>query len=282
MNKILLPTDYSEVSVKAIDYASKLFGDYGCEFNVVHSFLLSRSGLSRLRKRYKDTKDFRKSEAAAKDEMRKLLRSLLESHKNDPHVYRAYVTAQRIPDSIKQSVLELQCDMVVMATTGASGLKEVFLGSNAVKVIKKIDFCPLLLVPAGYEYVPVKKILFVNDFRRNFEIEELTPLRAMARVTGAKVVLLYVNDGEPFTPIQEGNRVKLLEMFSGIEVEEQQMPMDNFLTDIIEEYSENHGVNMLAMIRNKHHPVYRLLREPVVKRIAFSSAIPFLVMPEVV
>lgn len=282
MNKILLPTDYSETSIKAIDYASKLFGDNGCEFNVVHSFQLSKSGLSRMRKRYKETKDFRKSEAAAREEMRKLLRTLLDVHRDDPHIYRSYITAQRMPDAVKQSVMELGCDMVVMATTGASGLKEIFLGSNAVSVIKKIDFCPLLLVPEGYAFKPVDKILFVNDFRRNFEPEELTPLRAMAKVTGAKVVLLYVNDGEKFTAIQEGNREKLLRMFSGIEIEEQQMPMDNFLTDIIEDYSQHHGVGMLAMIRNKHHPLYRLLREPVVKRIAFRSEIPFLVMPEVI
>lgn len=281
MNKILLPTDYSETSVKAIDYASKLFGNHGCEFDVVHSFQLARSGLSRLRKRYKDTKDFRKSEAGAKEEMRRLLKSLQKVHRNDPHIYRAFVTAQRMPDAIKQSVLELQSDMIIMATTGATGLKEVFLGSNAVKVIKKIDFCPLLLVPEGYDFEPVERILFVNDFRRNFEVEELTPLRAMARLTRATVVLLYVNDGEDFTPVQEENRKKLLEMFSGIKVEEQQIPMDNFLADIIEDYSKHHGVNMLAMIRNKHHPVYRFLREPVVKKIAFRSDIPFMVMPEV-
>ena len=281
MNKILLPTDYSETSVKAIEYASKLFQDNPCEFNVVHSYQLARSGLSRLRKRYTETSVYRKSESAARSEMRKLLKTLEEVHKDDPHLYRAFVTAQRMPDSIKQSLLELQCDMIIMATTGASGLKEIFLGSNAVKVIKKINFCPILLVPANYEYVPVEKILFVNDFRRNFEAEELTPLRAMARLTKARVVLLYVNDGEAFTADQERNREIFLELFSGIPVEEQQMPMDNFIADIIEDYSNHHGVNMLAMIRNKHSTIYQMLREPVVKRIAFRSDIPFLVMPEI-
>lgn len=281
MNRILLPTDYSEISVKAIEYASALFQKHTTEFQVVHAYRLSRSGLSSLRKRYMETRDFRKSEAGAKEEMRKLLRQLEQDHTNDPHMYRAFVTARGIPDGIKQTLMELRSDLIVMATTGASGLKEIFLGSNAVKMIRKIDFCPLLLVPAGYGYVPVKKILFVNDFRRNFEAEELAPLRSMARLTGAKVVLLYVNDGERFTSVQEGNRKRFLELFSGIEVEEEQMPMDNFISDIIEDYSRNHEVHMLAMIRNKHHALYHMLREPVVKRIAFRSDIPFLVMPEV-
>lgn len=282
MNKILLPTDYSEASVKAIEYASMLFKNNPVEINVIHAYRLSKSGLASLRKSYKETRDFRKTESAAKEDMRNLLRSLRKNHESDPHLFRAYVTAQSLPDGMKQSVLELNGDLIVMATTGATGLKEIFLGSNAVKVIKKIDFCPLLLVPANYEYQPVKKILFVNDFRRNFELEELTPLLAMARLTHAGVILLYVNEGEEFTQEQERNRKNLLEMFSGVEVEEKQMPMDDFLTDIIEEYSKKEEVNMLAMIRNKHSNLEDLLREPVVKKIAFHSTIPFLVMPEVV
>lgn len=281
MNKILLPTDYSDVAVDAIEYASALFDDNPCEFLVVHSYQLSRSGLSSLRKRYTETKEYRKTESAAREEMRELLKKLNEKHESDPHLYRGFVTARGMPAGILNSVRELQADMVVMATTGASGLKEVFLGSNAVHMIKKLKDCPILLVPAGFEYQPVKNILFVNDFRRNFEPEELRPLNAMARLTNSGVVVLYVNNGEPFSETQKHNREVFMELMSGIRIEEEQMPMDGFLTDIIEDYSRSRNANMLAMIRNKHANLYQLLREPVVKKIAFKTNIPFLVMPEV-
>ena len=282
MNKILLPTDYSESSLMAIEYASQLFHEHACEFYIIHAYRLSRSGLAIMRKQYTETKEYRKSETVARDDMRKLLNELMKKHEADPHVYRAFVTAQSLLDGIRQSVLELQGDLVVMATTGATGLKEVFLGSNSVKVIKKLDSCPVLLVPAGYTYTPVKKILFVNDFRRHFEAEEVMALRSMAVMTQASIVLLYVNDGEEFSDTQLKNREDLLRLFDGILIEEQQMPMDRFLSDIIEDYTANDEVNMLAMIKNKHSNLDNLLREPVVNKIAFHSSIPFLVMPEVV
>lgn len=281
MNKILLPTDYSEVSLGAIAYASELFGDNPCEFMIVHAYELSRSGLASLRKRYKETREYRKTEAVAREEMRELLRKLVKIHEADPHLYKAFLTARGIPGGILKSVRELQADMVVMATTGASGLKEVFLGSNAVHMIKRLDDCPILLVPAGFTFEPVKNILFVNDFRRNFEPEEIRPLLAMARLTNSGVIVLYVNNGEEFTEEQEYNRKVFLELMSGVKVEEEQMPLDGFLVDIIEDYSKSRNANMLAMIRNKHSNLYKLLREPVVKKIAFKTNIPFLVMPEV-
>lgn len=281
MNKILLPTDYSEISLEAIEYASALFDDNPCAFMVVHSYELSKSGLSSLRKRYKETRDYRKTESTAREEMRELLKKLDKKHESDPHTYRGFITARGLPTGILNSVRELQADMVVMATTGASGFKEVFLGSNAVSMIKRLNDCPMLLVPAGFTYQPVKNILFVNDFRRNFEPEELRPLIAMARLTQSGIVVLYVNNGEPFSEAQKRNREVFMELMSGFRIEEEQMPMDGFMVDIIEDYSKSRNANMLAMIRNKHSNLYKLLREPVVKKIAFKTSIPFLVMPEV-
>lgn len=281
MNKILLPTDYSDVSIGAIEYASALFDDNACHFMVVHSYELSKSGLASLRKHYKETKEYRKSESVAREEMQELLKKLKKKHEDDPHLYKGYITARGLPTGILNSVRELQADMVVMATTGASGLKEVFLGSNAVHMIKRLKDCPMLLVPSGFEYQPVKNILFVNDFRRNFEPEELRPLIAMARLTNSGVVVLYVNNGEPFTETQKYNREVFMKLMEGIRIEEEQMPMDGFLADIIEDYSKSRNANMLAMIRNRHSNLYQLLNEPVVKKIAFKTSIPFLVMPEV-
>ncbi|WP_224491440.1 universal stress protein [Robertkochia flava] len=282
MNKILLPTDYSESSLMAIEYASKLFDDHACEFHIIHAYRLSRSGLAIMRKQYTETREYRKSESAAREDMRKMLLELKKKYEADPHIYRGFVTAQSLTDGIRQSVLELQGDLIVMATTGASGLKEVFLGSNAVKVINRMKDCPVLLVPAGYSFVPVRKILFVNDFRRNFEAEEVLALASMARMTTSSIALLYINDGNEFTSNQKKNREELLRLLEGIPVEEQQMPMDKFLSDIIEDYTASGEVNMLAMIKNKHSNLDKLLREPVVKKVAFHSRIPFLVMPEVV
>lgn len=282
MNKILLPTDYSPASLNAMEYASALFDDHTSEFDMLNVYQVSKSGLSALRKRMKETKEFRKTDEAAKNDMREFLNEVIEKHEDDPHVYRGFVTSQSLGDAIGKSVMQLGSDLIVMGTTGASGMKEVFMGSNTVKVVKHVDFCPVLAVPENCTYKPVKQILFVNDFKRNFEPEEIIPLRSMAKMTGAKVILMYINDGNAFDEVQEKNRKELLKLLSGIAVEEQQLPMDTFLTDIIREYSEQGGIQMLAMIKNKHGFLDALLREPVISKVAFKIDIPFLIMPEVV
>ena len=49
--------------------------------------------------------------------------------------------------------------------------------------------------------------------------------------------------------------------------------------EAIQEYLKEEGVGMLIMIRNEHHFVEEWLREPVVKKIAFHTKIPMLVLP---
>ena len=49
----------------------------------------------------------------------------------------------------------------------------------------------------------------------------------------------------------------------------------------IQEWSREAHIGMIAMINTRHGFFRNLLREPVVKRIAFHTEVPFLVLPEI-
>ncbi|MBT8321127.1 MAG: hypothetical protein KJO90_05600, partial [Eudoraea sp.] len=49
----------------------------------------------------------------------------------------------------------------------------------------------------------------------------------------------------------------------------------------IQEWSREEHMGMIAMINCRHGFFSNLLREPVVKRIAFHADVPFLVLPEI-
>jgi nucleotide-binding universal stress UspA family protein len=60
---------------------------------------------------------------------------------------------------IVQMSNEWQADLIVMGTHGASGYRQLFIGSNAYTVFKNAS-CPVLTVPSSKKWTGFKKILF--------------------------------------------------------------------------------------------------------------------------
>ena len=48
----------------------------------------------------------------------------------------------------------------------------------------------------------------------------------------------------------------------------------------INDFIEELGVDVLAMVNYRHSFIEKILREPVIKKIGFKTKIPFLVIPE--
>ena len=111
----------------------------------------------------------------------------------------------------------LKADLVVLSTTGRSGLKRVFLGSTAERIVCHAH-CPVLTVrrqmdesakrllalrPVYLKQLPWRRILVPVDF-------SLTSLRALhvavelARESGARLYLLKVVEPNPYPTGMEG------------------------------------------------------------------------------
>jgi nucleotide-binding universal stress UspA family protein len=60
---------------------------------------------------------------------------------------------------IAKIVFENKSDLVIMGSHGLSGARELFIGSNSYYVIKRVA-CPVLLIPEGKKWIEFDKILF--------------------------------------------------------------------------------------------------------------------------
>src|SRR5690606_37930994 len=86
-------------------------------------------------------------------------------------------------------------DLIVMGTQGASGIREVFLGSNTSAVLN-FAALPLLAVPEGCKNCPLKTIVFaVDDLDIPFA-ESLQPLIKLARGVKARILVYHLEKDE--------------------------------------------------------------------------------------
>lgn len=94
-----------------------------------------------------------------------------------------------------------------MGTKGASGLKEVFIGSNTYKVIKEVDFCPVIAVPDDYQIdKEIDAILLATGYEHLFENYELKPLLNFVEHFKAKLWIAHVGSLDALAPEQKASK----------------------------------------------------------------------------
>ena len=95
-------------------------------------------------------------------------------------------------DGIISGASKENADLIIMGTKGASGIEEIFLGSNASSVISK-SVCPVLVVPAAARFNGFKKIIFATDYMDN-DIQSITRLSEIASLFDAEILIVHMSD----------------------------------------------------------------------------------------
>ena len=150
MKRILLPTDFSDCARAALNYACAFVEQFGSELHLLHvvqdvmlmmpepgsAFALPQNYLLDL-----------------KTGAEKSLAGLLdETWLVDKKVVRATRLGSAFVEIVRYA-REHEIDLVIVGTHGRSGLKHVFLGSVAERVVRKAP-CPVLTVrPAGHQFI---------------------------------------------------------------------------------------------------------------------------------
>ncbi len=279
MKRILLPTDFSENAWNAINYALSIFKEQPCDFFILNAFQVGDSGLMTMRGKANDTRYYN----LMKLESQKKLDGVFDRAKfhstNPGHTFKTIITADTLLSAIGGTCIEERIDCIIMGTKGASGVKEVFMGSNAYKIIKNIDFCPIVLVPDEWDAnTKTEQILLATGYEHLFEGYEFRALLDFANLFKAKVVVGYVGEESDLTE-QQKNAKKLTEKYlKDVGVEHIFIKEDGFIHDSIQNYlKENPQVGMLCMINYWHSFFEKLTNEPTIKKVSFSSKVPFLV-----
>ena len=275
--KILLPTDFSDNAWNATVYALKFFADEECTFYFLNSLIIIGAPFEDFSDKILKTMD----ENAMKELL--ALKDLAEtSDANANHDFDIILSKDDLSRAIKKAVKQYDIHLVIMGTKGATGSKKFFFGSNTVRVIKNITNCPVLIVPEEYDFIVPTQIAFPTDYNRFYSIEELRPLMQLADLYDSKIRIVYINvkEDEELSDIQEYNLTVLKSYLNKFDFSLHWMPKYAKKEMEINDFIEELGIDILAMVKYKHSLVEKITKEPVIKKIGFNPKVPFLVIPE--
>lgn len=280
MKNILIPTDFSENAWNAIQYAIALFDKEQCAFHLLNTYTPtiahSRFMASTVSGGMEDVTR-RNSDRGLKT----VLARIRNTYDNPNHSFKMISSFNLLVDEVKEVVEEQQIDLVVMGTKGASGLEEVFMGSNTVRIIKSVKNCPILAVPEHFEFATPNEIAFATDFNRFYTHSELRPLIDMANAFDAVIRIVHVQyEIKALSELQQFNLSMLRKYLGDLEHYIHTVSELNSVSKTLEVFAQELDIHLLALLNYQHSYMERMTREPIVRRVAFHTQIPILVIPE--
>jgi nucleotide-binding universal stress UspA family protein len=281
MPHILIPTDFSKAALNAVEYAFTFFKEEPCSFHLLNTytpdFIHSRvMALTHGGGPHEDA-----MQAASEEGLRTLTDTLHLRFPKTGHDLHTVSSFNLLTEEIREQVELHHMDLIISGTTGASGLKEVFLGSNTVRILRASSECPVLVVPVDYSFKEDIRIGLVTDFGAPFTAAQIATILQFQKRLKAQLEVMHIGTAEGLSGFQELHKHQLF-----LELERLQPGMtwcwpQASKAQVIEEYLRDASIDLLVMIRNEHHLVEELLREPVVKKVAFHTKVPMLVLPPV-
>ena len=272
---ILLPTDFSDNAWSAIVYALKLFADEVCTFYILHSLKINASTMSNL-----STKLFDTMAENAKEELVELQEMAQAVNINANHEFKILLNREDLSTALKTTIKIHQIDIVVMGTKGSTAAKELFFGSNTLKVIKHSRLCPVLVIPEEFDFTIPKQIAFPTDFNRFYEDKEIKSLKEVAGLHGSTIRIVHIAEEEQLSEVQNYNLTMLKNHLEDCSYTFHWMANYSKKATEINDFIKELKIDMLAMVNYKHGFIEGIVKEPVIKKIGFHPIVPFLVIPD--
>lgn len=276
MKRVLLPTDFSENSINAIEYAVQIFKEEPCTFYLLNTYTPTVYHLEYVLSAPDQYGVYDIKEASLK-KMAEIESTIKAKYNNAKHSFTCISEFNTLIDEINNQILQYNIDLVVMGTKGATGAKEVLFGSSTVHTLKKAK-CPVLAVPEGFSYEKPLEILFPTDYEIDYKERQTKTITNIAEMHHSRINVLHVTYGYELSEQQEKNKKKLTRFFNNTTYLVHEVSNQN-ITEAINNFQIKNKVNMLIMINNKHSFFENIFFKKIINQIGFHVKIPFLVIP---
>lgn len=175
------------------------------------------------------------------------------------------------------TVEKLKISLVIMGTKGKTGKNSVILGSNAVNVMEKIRFCPVLAIPVQNKQDKPNEIVFPTSFRSQYKEHELEVLVDIARMTGAPIRILHIQNDEFLSEKQEENKNYLESILIPATFTHHRL-YGMKVNDGVRSFVQSRESGMIAFVNKKHNFFGSIFSNPMVKELGMHTEIPLLAM----
>jgi len=184
--KILCPTDFSECSLNAIEYAAKLGEKFNAELILFH---------------VPNTEDYQKLFAKnpvsgdlltfAEKKLENLVQEVkMESINKGLYSCTGIIEEGKTSTTILEYADAHQVDLIIMGTEGINDFKKNYIGTRTSKVVSKSNV-DVMVIPRKVFFKPIKKFVYATDYLEEDKVA-IQKVVKMARFYESEIDIVHV------------------------------------------------------------------------------------------
>ncbi|MDX5423084.1 MAG: universal stress protein [Hymenobacteraceae bacterium] len=189
--KVMVPVDFTPVSLKAIEFLGLLMEKAAVEAHLVHIVQVNPAEWAGTTDA-SDTIDTHEIKA----EEQWAARQFEALQQQEGFAFKSDIIHGSLTTDLARYASQHHTDLVVMGTEGAEGWLEKISGSEAQHVVRHTDV-PVITIHQHASITPIHNILWVADFEAQKQPEHaVASIRKLQQLFGAKLHLLQILEEE--------------------------------------------------------------------------------------
>lgn len=261
MLRILLPTDFSKNSRKAIDFVYKHFLPQEVDLLLVHTIKAPHSATGVLIR----IDDLMRKDAEV--QMNQLVEEIKHAYGVSP---KSLIKVGQLAEWVRQYSKIYNFDMIAMGTKGESDIASKLMGSVTESVIRTAKL-PVLAIPSGYSNGELHHIAIATPNNQIERPEFLLSFIETLAHRNLKVNTLNVSKDER---VSSPRKIQFANQIVGVD-----SVINSSVVQGINNYLETVKTDMLVMYHKKNSRMDYFFNRSITKTIAAKTSVPLLVIP---
>ncbi len=277
INQILAPVNFDEVSMNALNYALDVAHSFKAKIVLLHAFSPEAQMVP--------TNQFVPGTSLQPDPvnnqfpLNEITKQKLEKLVNEIEGfsnidYELLHLPGIITETIKEVTAQRDIDLTVIGTKGASGLKEIFVGTTADRITRKVD-TPIMVIPQSADYQPLTEINVALDFSDIGENPDFDFLINLAKSNEATLNIFNVIQDEELDT--DEHLIMLKNTLKDIRYSFSTVLSKNIEKGIFA-FQEETGGNLMVIFYKEHKFFDRMINQNITQELVFHSNVPLLVI----
>ncbi len=267
MDKILIPTDFSENAARAVAYVTALYAEKPASFILVH---------------IQNTDLTNENESDSIHDIKKITQNLerCKSKFTDKnHQVMSIFRTGSFIENIRNIVETQGINLIAMGTKGMNNSTKMPIGTNTQSVITKVQ-CPVMVVPNATEFSPIHEVVFPTDLYLRCSSKTMEPLiKILANNKSILHIVYRASEKTTLSKTQKLNKEYLQNFHSQIGVKLHKISTAN-LRDELENYISKHETQLITMSAKSLNFIQLLLSKSSSKADSYIRKTPFLFLRE--
>lgn len=275
MKTILAPTDFSDVSLNAVNYATKMAEILGINLSLLHVCPVAIA--------YSDVPPpafyLEETIANAEKQLKELKAKILQNSTKKIMI-RTKVLTGDVVAGIKTYCQTIDTYAVVMGAESSNAVNRFLFGGSTIEAIRSLSW-PLIVVPSDVKFGRLHKIGLACDFRDVAGTVPVEEIRHLVKEFNSELHILHVHTGDRKTSdIENASATRWLHDQLGVLNPKYHFVRSENIEESINNFADKNKLEMLIVTPKKHSIFNKILKSSKSRKIVLHAHVPVLSIHE--